>query len=52
MKMKLLLVAGVALSMSALAQTNSQSAPSVEPMAQDAHVPRSRNQPHHASGQL
>jgi len=33
MKMKLLLVAGVALSMSALAQTNSQSAPSVEPMA-------------------
>jgi outer membrane protein OmpA-like peptidoglycan-associated protein len=34
MKMKLLLVAGVALSMSALAQTNSQSAPAVEPMAQ------------------
>src|SRR5579863_2647322 len=34
MKMKLLLVAGVALSMSALAQTNSQSAPTVEPMAQ------------------
>ena len=34
MKMKLLLVAGVALSMSALAQTNPQSAIAVEPMAQ------------------
>ncbi len=34
MKMKLLLVAGVALSMSALAQTNSQATVAVEPMAQ------------------